>query len=94
MLKAQVQSVESEVPKVKYKVVKFQVLVRFKKILFINLLLKPEIKSVPIPTKKLPAILVNTSKHCPLSSHQPLSPLLTMYPERNSDGEKHAAGPL
>ena len=94
MLEVQVQSIESEVLKVKYKVVKFQVLVRFKKILFIILLLKPEIKSVPTPTKKLPAILVNTNKHCPPSSHQPLSPPLTMYPERNSDAEKHASGPL
>ena len=48
MLKVQVLSVESEVPKVKYKMVKFQVLVKFQKVLFINVLLKSEIKPVEV----------------------------------------------
>ena len=50
---------------------KFQVLVKFQKILFINLLLKPEIKPVDQKKKKLPGILVNTNvahhqaiRHC------------------------------
>lgn len=52
MLKVQVLSVESEVPKVKYKMVKFQVLVKFQKVLFINVLLKSEIKPVDQKKKK------------------------------------------
>ena len=83
MLKVQVLSVESEVPKVKYKMVKFQVLVKFQKVLFINVLLKSEIKPVDQKKKMLPGILVNTN----VAHHQAISHCC--HPEGNSDGDKH-----
>ena len=52
---------------------KFQVLVKFQKVLFINVLLKSEIK--PVDQKKK-NVTWHFSKHkcCPPSSHQPLLP--------------------